>query len=69
MRFKRSGVTEDILLTRSNIGNISNVNRNGTNTARGYNTSHGLTTVTGGTTQTYDTEGCRQVYCGKHSDF
>ncbi len=57
MRFKRSGVTEDILLTRSNIGNISNVNRNGTNTARGYNTSHGLTTVTGGTTQTYDTDG------------
>jgi len=54
MRFKRSAVTEDILLTRSNIGNISNVNRNGTNTARGYNTSHGLTTVTGGTTQTYD---------------
>ena len=57
MRFKRSGVTEDILLTRSNIGNISNVNRNGTNTARGYNTAHGLTTVTGGTTQTYDTDG------------
>jgi len=57
MRFKRSGVTEDILLTRSNIGNISNVNRNGNNTARGYNTSHGLTTVTGGTTQTYDTDG------------
>jgi RHS repeat-associated protein len=57
MRFKRSGVTEDILLTRSNIGNISNVNRNGTNTARGYNTAHGLTTVSGGTTQTYDTDG------------
>jgi RHS repeat-associated protein len=57
MRFKRSGVTEDILLTRSNIGNISNVNRNGNNTARGYNSAHGLTTVTGGTTQTYDTDG------------
>ncbi len=57
MRFKRSGVTEDILLTRSNIGNIANVNRNGSNTARGYNTTHGLTTVTGGTTQTYDTDG------------
>jgi YD repeat-containing protein len=35
MRFKRSGVNENILLTRSNIGNISNVNRNGNNTARG----------------------------------
>ncbi len=57
MRFKRSGVNENVLLTRSDIGNISNVNRNGTNTARGYNTSHGLTTVTGGTTQTYDTDG------------
>jgi hypothetical protein len=57
MRFKRSGVTEDILLTRNNIGNISNVNGNGTNTARGYNTTHGLTTVTGGTTQTYDNVG------------
>jgi hypothetical protein len=57
MRFKRSGVNEDILLTRSNIGNISNVNLNGNNTARGYNSAHGLTTVTGGTTQTYDTDG------------
>jgi RHS repeat-associated protein len=57
MRFIRSGVSEDIQLTRSHIGNISNVNLNGGNTARGFNNAHGLTTVTGGVTQTYDSDG------------
>ncbi|MDP1562863.1 MAG: RHS repeat-associated core domain-containing protein, partial [Pirellulaceae bacterium] len=57
MRYIRTGVSEDVTLTRSHIGNISNVNRNGTNTARAYNNAHGLTTVTGGVTQTYDLDG------------
>jgi RHS repeat-associated protein len=57
MRFIRAGVSEDTQLTRTHIGNISNVNLNGGNTARGYNNAHGLTTVTGAVTQTYDSDG------------
>jgi hypothetical protein len=58
LRYIRSGVNENVMLTRSNIGNITNVNRNGSNTARGYNNAHGLTTVSGvAFAQTYDLDG------------
>lgn len=55
-RWIRSGTSTDYDLTRSAIGNISNMNLNGTNTARGYDNAYALTSV-GAVSQSFDTDG------------
>ncbi len=54
--FIQSGQSKTLGLTRSDIGNISNINLNGTNTARGYSNIHALTSI-GSTNQVFDTDG------------
>ena len=54
MRFNQTG--NNATFTRSDIGNISNVNLNGTGTARSYSNVHELTTI-GGQTQVFDIDG------------
>ncbi len=54
--FIQSGQSKTLGLTRSDIGNISNSNLNGTNTARGYSNIHALTSI-GSTNQVFDTDG------------
>ena len=56
MNFIQSAQTKTVSFTRSDIGNISNVNLNGTNTARGYSNVHELTSI-GAQSQTFDTDG------------
>gem|GEM_PF-3291269 len=55
-RWIRSGTSTDYDLTRSAIGNISNVNLNGTNTARGYDNAHAVNLI-GAVSQSFDTDG------------
>ena len=56
LNFNQSGQSKTLAMTRSNIGNISNVNLNGTGTARSYSDAHELTSV-GGSSQSFDTDG------------
>jgi RHS repeat-associated protein len=54
MRFNQTG--NNATFTRSDIGNISNVNLNGTGAARSYSDVHELTSI-GGQTQIFDADG------------
>jgi YD repeat-containing protein len=54
MRFNQTG--NNASFTRSDIGNISNVNLNSTNTARSYSGVHELETI-GSQTQIFDADG------------
>ncbi len=54
--FNQPSKSKTVSLTRSNIGNISNVTTNGTGSARGYSSVHAMTSV-GGTAQTFDSDG------------
>ena len=56
MRYIRTGVSEDYLLDRSGIGNISSANLNGSSTSRMYNDVHALTGL-GASSQSYDSDG------------
>ena len=56
LNFNQSGQSKTLAMTRSDIGNISNVNLNGSSTARGYSNVHELTSV-GGSSQSFDTDG------------
>ena len=41
LNFNQSGQSKTLAMTRSDIGNIANVNLNGTSTARSYSNAHG----------------------------
>ena len=56
LNFNQSGQSKTLAMTRSDIGNISNVNLNGTSTARSYSNAHELTTV-GTDSQSFDDDG------------
>ena len=56
MRYIRTAVSEDYLLGRSGIGNISSANLNGSSTSRMYNNVHALTSL-GASSQSYDSDG------------
>ncbi len=56
VNFIQSGQSKTIGLTRSDIGNITNVDLNGTGTARGYSNVHELTSM-GASSQTFDADG------------
>jgi len=56
MRYIRTGVSEDYLLDRSGIGNISSANLNGSSTSRMYNDVHAMTSL-GASSQSYDSDG------------
>ena len=56
MNFVQSGQSKTSLMTRSNIGNISNVSLNGSTTSRSYSSVHELESV-GGSSQSYDADG------------
>lgn len=55
-RFKRTGQSEDILLPRTDIGNISNVKVNAVDNLRSYSDAHELTSIAG-VAQTFDADG------------
>ena len=56
LNFNQSGQSKTLAMTRSDIGNITNINLNSTNTARGYSNVHELTSV-GSNTQSFDSDG------------
>jgi len=56
MRYIRTAVSEDYLLGRSGIGNISSANLNGSSTSRMYNDVHAMTGL-GASSQSYDSDG------------
>jgi RHS repeat-associated protein len=56
VHFAQSSQAKTFNFTRSDIGNITNVNLNGTGTARGYNNIHALTSV-GAAAQTFNSDG------------
>ncbi len=56
LNFIQAGQVKVVNMTRSDIGNISNVNLNGTGIARAYSSIHELTSI-GGTAQTFDGDG------------
>ena len=56
LNFNQPNQSKTLSMTRSDIGNITNVTLNGTGTARGYSNVHELTSV-GGSSQTFDTDG------------
>lgn len=56
-RFKRSGQNEDILMDRSQIGNISNFKLNNVDQTRTYSNVHELETIQGFPNQVFDDDG------------
>ena len=56
LNFNQSNQSKTLAMTRSDIGNITNVNLNGTSTGRGYSNVHELTSVGSGS-QSFDTDG------------
>lgn len=69
MNFNQPGQSSTIAMTRSAIGNIDNINENGSNTGRAYTSTHELETV-GSAIQTFDDDGNVEVaYSGIEHDW
>ena len=56
VHFAQTGQSKTFNFTRSDIGNINNINLNGTGTARGFSNIHALTSI-GAASQTFDNDG------------
>lgn len=56
LNFNQSGQSKTLSMSRSDIGNITNVSLNGASTARSYSNAHELTAI-GSDSQSFDVDG------------